>query len=74
MSSWLKSPCVCQIEIDPDLYNVVANATGISTDRITIVAYRENVFFDREGLNVSATDWILPTVWNYFPNCPVSDM
>ncbi len=45
-----------KIEIDPDLYNVVANATGISTDRITIVAYRENVFFDREGLNVSATD------------------
>lgn len=45
-----------KIEIDPDLYNVVANATGISVDRITIVAYRENVFFDREGLNVSATD------------------
>ena len=45
-----------KIEIDPDLYNVVSNATGISTDRITIVAYRENVFFDREGLNVSATD------------------
>lgn len=45
-----------KIEIDPDLYNVVANATGISADRITIVAYRENVFFDREGLNVTATD------------------
>ncbi len=45
-----------KIEIDPDLYNVVANATGISADRITIVAYRENVFFDREGLGITATD------------------
>ncbi len=45
-----------KIEVDPDLYNVVANATGIDADRITIVAYRENVFFDREGFAVSATD------------------
>lgn len=45
-----------RIDIDQDLYNVVAHATGIETDNITIVAYRENVFFDREGLNVSATD------------------
>ncbi len=45
-----------KIEVDPDLYNVVANATGISADRITIVAYRENVFFDREGFSVSPTD------------------
>ncbi len=47
-----------KIEIDPDLYNVVSNATGIAADRITIVAYRENVFFDREGLGITATDAI----------------
>lgn len=45
-----------KIEIDQDLYNVVANATGISADNITIVAYRENVFFDREGLNITPAD------------------
>lgn len=45
-----------KIEIDQDLYNVVANATGISADNITIVAYRENVFFDREGINITPTD------------------
>ena len=45
-----------KIEVDQDLYSVVANATGIDTDRITIVAYSENVFFDREGFNISPTD------------------
>ncbi|HBA68674.1 MAG TPA: flagellar M-ring protein FliF [Lachnospiraceae bacterium] len=45
-----------RIDVDEDLYSVVANATGISSDNITIVAYRENVFFDSEGFNVSAAD------------------
>ncbi len=45
-----------KIDVDQELYNVVANATGISADRITIVAYRENRFFDKQGLNVTATD------------------
>ena len=43
-------------DVDAELYDVVANATGISSDRITIVAYRENVFFDRQGPNITATD------------------
>ncbi len=33
-----------RIDVDPDLYSVVANATGINSENITIVAYRENVF------------------------------
>lgn len=41
---------------DQDLYNVVANATGIGADRIMILTYKENIFFDAEGMNVSATD------------------
>lgn len=45
-----------RIDVDPDLYSVVANATGINSENITIVAYRENVFFDREGFNVSVAD------------------
>ena len=45
-----------KIDVDQELYNVVANATGISADRITIVAYRENRFFDKQGPNITATD------------------
>lgn len=47
-----------KVEVEEELYAVVANASGISADNITIVAYRENVFFDREGLNVEAADVI----------------
>ena len=39
-----------KIEVDQDLYSVVANATGIDTDRITIVAYSENVFLTGKAL------------------------
>lgn len=45
-----------KVEIDQDLYSVVAHATGVGTENITIVAYKENVFFDSEGLNISGTD------------------
>lgn len=45
-----------KIDVDQDLYSVVSHASGIGEDSITIVAYRENVFYDKEGLNVSATD------------------
>lgn len=42
--------------MDPDLYDVVANATGIDKSKITIMAYSENWFIDSDGLGVSATD------------------
>lgn len=45
-----------KIEVDPELYSVVANASGIQNESITIMAYQENVFFDRDGLNITATD------------------
>lgn len=45
-----------QVDVPAELYDVVAKATGFPTDNIAIVAYSENVFFDREGLNVSASD------------------
>ncbi len=45
-----------KLEVDEDLIDVVAKATGISADNIAIVAYSENVFMDDEGLGVSATD------------------
>ncbi len=45
-----------QLDVSEDIYNVVAMATGIPADNIAIVAYSQNVFFDAEGLNVSASD------------------
>ena len=45
-----------RIELDDAFYEAVANATGISTDNITLVAYTENLFFDREGSAITATD------------------
>ena len=44
-----------KMDVDPDFYSIVANATGISEDNITIVAYESPVFYDREGMNVSWT-------------------
>lgn len=44
------------IQLEDSFYSVVANATGISTDRITLVAYSENLFFDAEGSAITTTD------------------
>lgn len=38
------------------LQNLVANATGISTEKITVGLFEQNVYFDSEGFNVSLTD------------------
>ena len=45
-----------KLDVDPDLYDVVANATGIDKTKITIMAYSENWFIDSDGLGVSTTD------------------
>lgn len=45
-----------KLEVDPELYSVVANSTGFPEDQITIIAYEENWFVDKEGLNVSTKD------------------
>lgn len=45
-----------RMEVDEEFYAAVANATGISADRISLVAYSENIFFDAEGPNITATD------------------
>ena len=44
------------MEVDEEFYAAVANATGISADRISLVAYSENIFFDAEGPDITATD------------------
>ncbi len=45
-----------RLEVDPDFYQMVANATGISEDRITIIAYETPVFTDKESLQISWTN------------------
>ncbi len=45
-----------KLDVDTDLYQVVANATGIPQENISIVAYDVPVFIDNEGLNIHATD------------------
>ncbi|MCR5503350.1 MAG: flagellar M-ring protein FliF [Lachnospiraceae bacterium] len=44
------------IEVDQRFYDMVAKATGFPEGNISIVAYSENMFLDREGLGISATD------------------
>ncbi|MCM1136143.1 MAG: flagellar M-ring protein FliF [Clostridium sp.] len=45
-----------QVSVPDELYDVVAKATGFPVENIAIVAYSENVFFDREGFNIEASD------------------
>lgn len=38
------------------LQNLVANATGINSENITVGLFEQNIYFDSEGLNMSLTD------------------
>ena len=44
-----------QIEVDEVMYDVVSNATGISSNKITIIAYEVPLFYpkERSGLSIS---------------------
>ena len=42
-----------KMTVDEDFYSAVATATGIDVDSITIVAYRENLFYDAEKAEVN---------------------
>lgn len=45
-----------RVEVDAAFYSLVANATGIPEDKITIIATRIPQFIDKEGMDVEATD------------------
>lgn len=45
-----------KMEVDEDYYRMVANASGISEDKVTIIAYESPIFYDKEGWDVSGTD------------------
>lgn len=47
-----------RVEVDDAMYEVVAKATGFPVENIAFVARTENIFFDREGLHVNASDVI----------------
>lgn len=40
-------------EVDPELYKLIADATGINQESITIIAYESPIFYDKEGLAIS---------------------
>ena len=44
-----------KLEVDPELYQIAANATGIPVENITIVAYESPIFYDKESLAISWT-------------------
>lgn len=44
------------VAVPDEWYDLVAKATGFPAGNIAIVAYSENMFFDREGFNISASD------------------
>ncbi|MBQ7065642.1 MAG: flagellar M-ring protein FliF [Lachnospiraceae bacterium] len=45
-----------KLEVDDEIYTLVAKATGISEENIQIVAQEKPVFIDKEGLSVGAWD------------------
>ena len=44
------------MDVDQSFYDMVAKATGFNESNISIVAYSENMFIDKEGLGISFTD------------------
>lgn len=51
-----------RLEVDEDYYDMAANATGISRDRITIIAYESPIFYDREGISEESMSNILSII------------
>uniref|UniRef100_UPI0040572DED flagellar M-ring protein FliF C-terminal domain-containing protein n=1 Tax=Acetatifactor sp. TaxID=1872090 RepID=UPI0040572DED len=44
-----------KLEVDAEFYTMVANATGVSEDKITIIAYESPIFYDKEAVDISWT-------------------
>lgn len=45
-----------QVEVNEELYQFVANATGINESNISLIVYEEPFFIDKEGLDVETAD------------------
>lgn len=50
-----------KLEVDPDLFSVVSDASGIDESNISIVAYEEPFFVDKEAADIEFTDilWVV---------------
>lgn len=44
-----------KLEVDADFYSMVATATGVPVENITIVAYESPIFYDNEGISINWT-------------------
>lgn len=51
-----------QVEVDESMYNVVSNATGIKTNKITIIAYQVPLFYPKEKASFQTSSNILQIV------------
>lgn len=47
-----------RIAVDDEMYEIVSKATGFPKENIAFAARTENVFFDKEGISVNASDVI----------------
>lgn len=47
-----------RITVDDEIYEIVAKATGFPKENIAFAARTENVFFDKEGISIDASDVI----------------
>ena len=45
-----------KLEVDADIVDLVAKASGISSENISFIAYEEPMYIDAEGLPVTSTD------------------
>lgn len=45
-----------KLEVDTDFYRMVATATGIDEEKITIIAYESPIFYDKESVQVTWDD------------------
>lgn len=45
-----------RLEVDPDYYQMAANATGINAENITIMAFESPIFNDKPGLAITTSD------------------
>lgn len=45
-----------QVEVSEELYQFVANATGINKNNISLIVYEEPFFVDKEGIDVETAD------------------
>lgn len=45
-----------KLDVDEEFYEMAAKASGIPRENITILAYEHPVFWDKQGIRISATD------------------